>query len=206
MKDEPGLRNADCRLRGLLLETVVAGIEASVVSGLVDREPVGCFDAAAVEGCDPAGKRGRDFQPAVLFMSDNAEFSCHFGKVLILAEDHGHVVFLAVGHADDVDGTPHIDALLLGGEKCVFLAARRLDAAVSVSQATGEHRNALTTHRGHLRNPEVTPGSVILRRGHAGVEAHLSQFPAPAGTDGLRQRFHVVVGIGVGEGLPRGMV
>ena len=46
---------------------------------------------------------GYDLEPAALFSGYVPHFTCHFGQVLILAEDHGDIQSPVSGHAHDIE-------------------------------------------------------------------------------------------------------
>src|SRR5213594_3662393 len=99
---------------------VVAPIEARVVQGAIDADPVGLVDASAVAAGRAPRERRRDLDPAILFPRDHPDLFGHLGEVLILAEDHGDVVVAPVGQADHVQRDADVDALLLSNQDGVF--------------------------------------------------------------------------------------
>ena len=57
-----------------------------------------------------------------------------FGKVLVLAEDKGDVVFVARGEADNVQRQADIHALFAPDEDGNFGAVRQVDGFIAVAQ------------------------------------------------------------------------
>ena len=78
-------------------------------------------------------ERRRDLDPTILFSRDHPDLFGHFGEVLILAEDHGHVVFAPVGQADHVQRDADVDALLLSNQDGVFGTVGQSHRLVSVA-------------------------------------------------------------------------
>src|SRR5436305_1551945 len=93
--------SAECR-SPLSLWPIIAAVDAGVVSRSVNAEPIGFVDASAIFAGRTGWKRTRHFDPSLLFAGDHADLLSDFRKILVVAKNNSDLVFVAVGHADDV--------------------------------------------------------------------------------------------------------
>jgi hypothetical protein len=61
----------------------------------------------------------------LLLGGDATDFVCHFGQILVLAEDKGHVTGAIQGAADHVKSDPDIDSLLVSHQVGKLGAVRK---------------------------------------------------------------------------------
>ena len=113
------------------------------------------------------------------------DFVGDFGKVLVLAEDKGNIVFLSRGEADEIQRQADIHALFAPNEDGNFGAVRQVDGFIAVAQKAPEHVDALPSHLGELGIPEVVPERIVGYVGDTGVEADLVELPSLTRTDAL---------------------
>lgn len=184
---------------------IIAGIQAGLPDGPIDSDPVGPVDASSVPRGRTDRECGRDLDPAILLVRNGTDLVGNLGEVLILAEDQGDIVFSAVSHADNVEGDPDIDPLLLTGCVRVLAPRRKPDSAIPVSQRARECVNALPAHEEQLVRPEVMPEGIVRGIGNARIEADLLEGPCLTFAQHSREGSGVVVRIGVPEGLPCGV-
>ncbi len=61
--------------------------------------------------------------------------------------------------------------------------------------------DALATHNSELSRPEVVPLGVVLLVGNARVKPNLFQGPPALGANRLREGKHVIIRVGIAEGV-----
>lgn len=136
---------------------VVTGIEATVVGGPIDPNPVGPIDAASIVIGRADGKSTGDLDPAVLLHGDGADLVGNFGEVLILAEDQGDIVRVISSGGDDIKGEANVDAFLVADENRGNSTAGESDGLIAILERAGEGPDADAAHLGELGCPEVIP-------------------------------------------------
>ena len=141
----------------------------------------------------------------MLFPGDGPDLVGDLRKILVLAEDEGHIAFAPVGECDHIERDPHVDPLLFAGQKGVLRAIGQIHAAVSVSKRPAVHDHATPPHGRELVGPEGVPPGVVADIGDSGVEADLRQFPSLPRANLIAERGNVIVGVGVAERLADGM-
>jgi hypothetical protein len=119
------------------LNPVIAAVYAGIIGRPVNLNPIGFLNPPAIPGRWAERESAGDLDPTVLFLSNHSDFRRRLGKILILTEYQGNVIFLAVGHADDIDGSPHINAFFLSGKIRMFGAVGEVDDTVPVTQRAG---------------------------------------------------------------------
>ena len=147
------------------LGTVVAWIEAGVVSRAIDPNPVSPVDPLTIL-CDRTDRESAGhLEPPVLRSSNVPDLPRDFRQILVLAEDYGNIVGVLPGQSDHVDGDADVDALLFAREITVFRAAGQADNLVPVDKGPGVDGGATPAEVGELVGPEVVPEGVSSRSG-----------------------------------------
>ncbi len=75
---------------------VVARVQARVVQGAVNRNPVGAVDPTPIATSGAAGEGRCDLDPTRLFPCDISDLGCYFGEILIPTEDQGDIIGTSV--------------------------------------------------------------------------------------------------------------
>ena len=70
-----------------------------------------------------------------------------------------------MGCIQGVECEPHVDSLLLTGEKGVGTEARNVQRLIPIDQRAAEHHDATAAHDGQLVRPEAVPEGVIRSEG-----------------------------------------
>ena len=96
--------------------SVVARIDALIVLGPRNSDPISPVDTALVARRGAHRESRGNLDPPVLLRGDSADLICDFRKILVLAEDHSHVIVSPKCTANNVKGEAHIHALLLANQ------------------------------------------------------------------------------------------
>jgi hypothetical protein len=119
------------------LGAVVTWVYAGIVGGAVDANPVSPVDPLAIWSDRAHGESAGDFDPSVLAPRDVPNLPRHLRQVLVLAENHGDIVYVLPGQPDHIDGYADVDALLFARKMAVFRSIGQVDDLVPVDQRPG---------------------------------------------------------------------
>src|SRR5712692_4303039 len=125
---------------------VVAPVEAGIVGGTVDPDPVGLIDPAPIERCWARREGGGDLDPPSLLARDRPDLLGNLRQVLILAQYERYVVVATECHPDDVKSHADVDTFLLRSLKGVGRAVRQVNGLVPVAEWAREDVDPLSTH------------------------------------------------------------
>lgn len=178
---------------------IVATIQARVIHRPLDPDPVCLVNAAPIVCRRTIRKSGSNLDPTVLLLGDRPNLVSDFRKILILAEDQGHVVLLPVGHTNDVQRDSNINTLFFPCEERMLGTVRQRHTLATIAQRARVGVHPLTAQHRQLVRPEIVPVRVVIFAGHAGIEPDLHQIPAHALADRSGERANVVVRIGIAE-------
>lgn len=112
---------------------VISGINAEVISGLINPYPVSFCNSTNLGTCSKGEGRG-NFNPAILLLSDDPNFFGNFREVLILAKNEGNIISPSVSQSYDIKGDSDVYPLFPPCPYSVRLPSRKVDLLILISQ------------------------------------------------------------------------
>jgi len=85
-----------------LFGTIVGWINALVIQGSLDAEPVSLVDPTSISRRRALRESACHFDPTLLLLGDSSYFIRDLGEILILAEDEDDVALCRPGRLDNV--------------------------------------------------------------------------------------------------------
>ncbi len=161
----------------------------------VERLPIRSIHSTTAGRRRALRERGRNLDPPILPLRHFAHFTSNLRVVLILSEEDRHIERSRGRKANHIQRDADVYPLLVSD----LDGATRSMSDTNVLKRTKSGHDPLMPHSEQPALPEPMPLGILVRRGHAGVEAHLNTLPTLPFTNSRRKRQRLMVRYPISE-------